>query len=81
MEITNSDILTVNVVSIIISALIVRIIYSTLVTFQIMAEEASDERPSKRYRRTAYYIANWLLVSGVCLFVCILIYEFYKQMV
>ena len=69
----------VTIISILISALIVRIIYVFFDGFKIWCEEIFDESCRNCYHRSFYYLINSVLVLGICFFLIILIYEYYVK--
>lgn len=74
---TNKQILSVNIISIIISALIIRVIYVSFDCIKIMVEEIVDDSTTVRYRRSKYYTISTILIALLCGFLGILIYQSY----
>ena len=68
-----------NVVSLIIAALIIRVIYVSMETLKILVEDVVTSDCVDPYRRSYYYIPNWILTSLFFLFSGILIYRWYAD--
>lgn len=74
---TTSQILGVNIISIIISALIVRCIYALFDWVKVMSEEIFDENNRDDYRRTKYYFLSTVIIIAICSLIAICILEYY----
>lgn len=69
----------VTIISILISALIIRCIYVFFDGFKICCEEVYDENCRCEYRRSLYYGVNSALTLSLCIFLIILLYEYYVR--
>lgn len=67
----------VNVVSIILSLLIARILYVFFDWVTILGEEVLDEEIRNNYHKSNCYLLNAVVSSLLCFFAFILIYEYY----
>ena len=76
-KVSNTQSIGVILVSILIAALIVRIIYVIFDGIRILVEEIFDDDDTIPFNRSSYYILNAILVTCICIFCIILIYEGY----
>lgn len=74
---SNNRTIGVLIVSILVAALIVRIIYVMFDGIRVLVEEIFDDDDDIPFNRSSYYILNAVLVTCLCLFCLILIYEGY----
>lgn len=66
-----------NIVSIIIAALIVRIIYAWFDVTIIAIEQAYDEKYRDGYGKTIISLGNAILITGICGIMMIFIYQWW----
>lgn len=76
-EISTVQSISVLIVSILIAALMVRIIFVIFDGISVLVEEVFDDDNNIPFDRSSYYILNAVLVTSLCLFFLILIYEAY----
>lgn len=74
---SNNRTIGVLIVSILVAALIVRIIYVMFDGIRVLVEEIFDDDDDIPFNRSSYYILNAVLVTCLCLFGLILLYEGY----
>ena len=74
---SNNRTIGVLIVSILVAALIVRLIYVIFDGIRVLVEEIFDDDDDIPFNRSSYYILNAVLVTCLCLFFLILIYEGY----
>lgn len=68
-----------NIVSIIIAALIVRLIYAWFDVICIWAEQVYDEEYRDNYLKTTHAVASAILISAICGFLALVIYLFWHK--
>lgn len=76
-KISNNQTIGLLIVSILVAALIVRIIYVIFDGVRVFVEEIFDDDNVLPFDRSSYYILNAILVTCICLFCLILLYEGY----
>lgn len=76
-KVSNKQSIGLLIVSILVAALIVRIIYVIFDGVRVLVEEIFDDDNNLPFDRSSYYILNAVLVTCLCLFFLILIYEGY----
>jgi len=67
------------VVSIILAALIVRVVYSVAETIGVFAEEVYDEKYRDSYTRTTNLVVTTIVITGICIFLYIVVYNIWLR--
>ena len=76
---TNGKIFGVNIISIIISGLIIRIFYSIFETISVCCEQSFDFHYRNKFTKSKTHIKHSVFVSLLSFFVIIVIIIFFKE--
>lgn len=74
-----SDKVELNIVSLVVAALIIRVIYVCIGTFKDVVEDIVTPDCPTRYKKTYYCIPNCILTSLISIIACVFIYKWYSD--